>query len=332
MKNKVLIYSDFDSKSGLGHLSRAQTFFDALDHDLFEINLSSEVNPKSFGVKFGFLEKSIWKPLREATTEKYSLVFVDTYDPNIIRQLKNWEIDKKILLLDSNFSQALPHWPDLVIDLERTTPRHLETSKKYIHGIALIGSAIQRLKRGNSINCSKRMFPSKVVVNFGGSNRALNYLMKLNSIIETRIDIQFVVFCSNDIYLDLESVISPHENATVKCIGDDYFAEMINCDLLVTSSGSSFLEAIYMKMPTAVFNLFENASLNFEAFQMSSNVIYAGRIEDLDRDWFADISLNYQKNKTGIDKNSFEEQFHFIDIDTLKRSIGPILQKSAARH
>jgi hypothetical protein len=87
-----------------------------------------------------------------------------------------------------------------------------------------------------------------------------------------------------------------------------------------------------MKMPTAVFDLFENASLNFEAFQMSSNVLYAGRIEDLDRDWFTDISLNYRKNKTGIDKNSFEEQFHFIDIDTLKRSIGPILQKSAARH
>jgi spore coat polysaccharide biosynthesis predicted glycosyltransferase SpsG len=208
----------------------------------------------------------------------------------------------------------------------------LENSKKYIHGIAIIGSAIQRLKRGNSLNCSDNTFPSKVVVNFGGSSQALTYLMKLNSIIGTRIDIQFVIFCSKDVYLDLETFLCPHENATVKCVGDEYFTEMVNCDLLVTSSGSSFLEAIYMNIPTAIFDLFENASLNFEAFRLSSNVLYAGQIEDLDRDWFAEMSLNYKKNKTVIDKNRFEEQFHFIDIDTLKCSIGPILQKSAARH
>lgn len=332
MKNKVLIYSDFDSKSGLGHLSRAQTFFDAIDHDLYEVNLSSEVNPKSSDVKFSFLEKTIWKPLREATTEKYSLVFVDTYDQSIIRQLKNWDIDKKILLLDSNFSQALPLWPDLVIDLERTTPRLLETSKKYIHGIALIGSAIQRLKRGDSLNCSGSKFPSKVVVNFGGSNRTLNYLMKLRSIIETRIDIQFVIFCSSDVYLDLDTFLYPHENATVKCVGDEYFAEMVNCDLLVTSSGSSFLEAIYMKIPTAIFDLFDNASLNFEAFRLSPTVLYAGQIEDLDRDWFTELYSNYQNRHSFKYDKSFEDQFHFIDIDTLKKSISSIIQKSATLH
>ena len=332
MKNKIFIYSDFDSKSGLGHLSRAQTVFDAIDHDLYEIHLSSEVNPTHFGVKFYFLDKIIWKPLREAKTDKYLLVFIDTYDSNIIRQLKNWDVDKKILLIDSNFSQALPLWPDFIIDLERTSPRLLETSKSYLHGITLIGPAIQRLKRGDFLNGGKRKVPSKVVVNFGGSNQVFKYLVKLNSIIETRVDIQFVVFCSNDIYLDLESVMSPHENANVKVIGDDYFAEMINCDLLVTSSGSSFLEAIYMKIPVAIFDLFENASLNFEAFRMSSNVLYAGRIEDLDRDWFTELSLNYQNSKCVDDNEKFEDQFQFIDTDTLKSSISSILQKSAMLH
>ena len=325
MKNKLLIYSDFNTESGLGHLSRAQTFVDAIDHDLYEIHLSSEVNPKNSGVKFRFLEKTIWKPFRETRTEKYSLIFIDTYDANIIMQLKDWDVDKKILLLDSNYDQTIPHWPNLVIDIERATPRLLGTSTGYIHGITLIGSAIQKLKRGNYFDIKERVIPSKVVINFGGSSGVFKHLLKFDNLIRTQADIKFVIFCCNDIFLSLASFLHHHKNATVKSVGDDYYAEMVSCDLLVTSSGSSFLEAIYMKIPTAIFDLFENANLNFEAFRMSSNVLYAGRIEDLDGDWFAKLSLNYRNSKSFEDNKSFEDHCHFIEIDTLKSSISSIL-------
>ena len=80
-----------------------------------------------------------------------------------------------------------------------------------------------------------------------------------------------------------------------------------------------------MKIPTAIFDLFKNASLNFETFRMCSNVLFAGRVEDLDSDWFNKLSLNSRKSKSFEDNKRFEDQFQFIDIETLRSSISSIL-------
>lgn len=324
MKNKLLICSDFDSESGLGHLSRAQTFFDAIEKESYEIHLCSEMNPNNFGLKIPLLDIAIWKPFLEAKTEKYSVIYIDTYDSNILEQIKIWDVNRKILLLDSNFRQSIPCWPDFVIDLERTSPRHFG-NYKYLHGTALIGSAIQKLKRSELSNRIQGKFPSKVVVNLGGSNRALKYLMKFNSIFKTQTDIQFVIFCSSVILPDLETNLRSLDNTIVKCIGDEYFSELMSCDLLITSSGSSFLEAIYMKIPTVIFDLFENARLNFETFRKNSNVLYSGGVDDLDGDWFMNLSITDDRSNFFADYKSLDDQLNFIDVEMLKSALISIL-------
>jgi spore coat polysaccharide biosynthesis predicted glycosyltransferase SpsG len=305
MTGPVLLYADFDKNSGIGHIARTQIFYHAISKFSNEIYLCSKSNPSEIKLQFDFLSKVKWLPIEHAKKMTFSLSYIDSYDNQIIESFSDILASKRVILFDSNYKKSLPDWADLIIDLERTTPRHHASNCSYIFGVNIIGLDIQKLKKSRKKKRLKDRKIKRVVVNFGGSNRAGAYLEQLKPSADSNPDVDYVIFCAQDLIIKLEATFYLCKNVTLKKIGPEYFKELQSCNFLVSSSGVSFLEAIYLELPVVVFNLFDNAAGNFEKFHNAKNVLYYGQITDLSGNWqtlvnnkFTDYSPVRAKNET----------------------------------
>jgi spore coat polysaccharide biosynthesis predicted glycosyltransferase SpsG len=296
---------DFNQESGIGHLSRAQTFYEAAVKFSESIFLSCEVNPEQKLQELGFLQETKFLNQEEIANQTFEVIYVDTYSEKKLEELRFIKSSVKVVLLDSNYKKGLPDWPDLIIDVERTFSRRTAYLKNYVFGILCLRENLESTRKRigeRSININSR---KKFIVNFGGSSKTGKFISMLHNTFLINQEIDFQIYCSTEASLQQKEL--DLTNVCFKELNSDYIEELEKCDLLVTSSGTSFLEGLYLDLPIAVFNIFENAQENFHHFRKNERVLFAGEISELSSNWVPLVTQKLDKvSETGIENTGVE--------------------------
>ena len=140
MTTSVLLYVDFNASSGLGHVSRAEAFFEAISTDQNKVYISSEKDTDRLKPNFNFLKNVTWIDFQEAKQMDFDIAYLDTYSNATINEFKEISAIKKILLIDSNFNDEIPNWANLVIVLEQANVRNSNHKALLVYGLTLISS------------------------------------------------------------------------------------------------------------------------------------------------------------------------------------------------
>ncbi|MDO8646048.1 MAG: hypothetical protein Q7R42_05650 [Candidatus Planktophila sp.] len=296
MNLKVLLYLDYDEQSGLGHISRSRAIIEAVSNYATEIFLSSKLNPLEIESQIDFLNQTKWISHQEAELLHFNLVYVDTYSFDILNKVEHLPIERKILLIDSNYTQRLPNWADIIIDLERSTPRNCKFGGTYLFGDILVHSELESTRRSREEYGVRKSACSNLtaLVNFGGSIKIEPYLRQLESTFFYNMDILYVVYCPFILLESLKTYFRYYKNVEIKPFSPNYLQDLATCDFLVTNSGTSFIEGLFVDVPMVIFNLFPNAQLNFEKLRYSKQVIYSGLATELESDWQSNVLHSLQ--------------------------------------
>lgn len=328
MNQEILLCLDYDESTGIGHISRSRAFIEAVSLFSPQIYISSRIDPVTCGPKFEFLQDCIWLTQQQATQKNFSMIYVDTYDYEFLESIKLWQSKVKVLLLDDNYSAKLPSWAEMIIDIERSSPRDTSARKEYLWGDLLLNSEIVSAYESYRSSFHNRVdSPTyRAAVNFGGSTKVTPYLQKLLPTFTENQDISFTLYCPTVIVEQLKAYYLELNNVEVVEISSKYLSNLSKYDLLITNSGTSFLEGLYMDIPMIIFNLFSNANSNFSRLRRSRKVLFSGSGEDLDRIWYPE-AFNLVRNNIEP-SNSFtpnETVFRSISISDIINSLTKIL-------
>lgn len=305
MKDKVLFYFDYDESSGLGHVSRSRAFIEVFTDFGFQIFLTSSLNPIEREPYFTFLRGTHWVSPRDASSITFDFVYIDTYDFCLFDELSKWSVTHKILIIDANFKLEIPKWPDLIVDLECEHPRNLGFAGSYIYGDLLAHSELEiaRQDRRRTIKTLDSTSNPTALVNFGGSLKAISYLKRLSRIFLENENISYIVYCPSNSLDNLKSFFHIFSNVLIEPFSSSYFQDLASCDFLITNSGTSFIEGLYVEIPMVVFKLFANAEVNFERLGESKSVLFLGSSPDISKDWQLDVLTTLQSKSNLRTKN-----------------------------
>ena len=280
MTTSVLLYVDFNASSGLGHVSRAEAFFEAISTDQNKVYISSEKDTDRLKPNFNFLKNVTWIDFQEAKQMDFDIAYLDTYSNATINEFKEISAIKKILLIDSNFNDEIPNWANLVIVLEQANVRNSNHKALLVYGLTLIKNRIVRVKivRQRVYNFDPEYLVG--IVNFGGSIQSLDYLLKLKNTFAINNKIKYKVFCESELISTLQLEFSSLSNVTINAIGANYYEQLIMSDFVITAAGTSFLEALYVNIPIVLFNLYDSANSIFSNFRFEQNVLFSGEKEE----------------------------------------------------
>ncbi len=323
----MLLHLDYNEHSGIGHVSRSRAIIETVSNFTTEMYITSELNPLEIESQLGFLNQAKWISHEEAELLHFDLVYVDTYSFDLLRKVENFPINHKILLIDSNYSQELPNWPDLIIDLEQITPRNWNFSGKYLFGEILVHSELEstrqyRKEYGVTNSASSKL---TAVINFGGSIKIEPYLKQLESTFLYNKDIFYVIYCPSSLIESLKTNFEHCKNVEVKPLSSNYLKDLATCDLLITNSGTSLIEGLFVDVPMVVFNLFPNAEINFKRFRYSKQVIYSGFATELESAWQCDI-LKYLQLRYNLSsfKPDYDPEIEILDVGILKSTLNAL--------
>lgn len=321
---------DYDEQSGLGHVSRSRAIIETISSFTNELYISSDVNPFETENQLVFLNQPRWISHEEAESSHFDLVYVDSYSFEVLNKVEHLPIERKILLIDSNFFQELPSWPDVIIDLERLVPRDQNFGGTYLFGDILIHSELEltkeRRKKNGLRNCSSSNLTA--VVNFGGSITIETYFRKLESTFLNYKDIFYVVYCPSSLCYNLKTNFQYYKNVQVKPFSTDYLKELATCDFLITNSGTSFIEGLFVDVPMVIFNLFPNAEHNFERLRNSKKVIYSGFATEIESDWQGK-ALECLRTRRDLPKSKSDNnlEIEILDGIILERALKTLYRK-----
>jgi spore coat polysaccharide biosynthesis predicted glycosyltransferase SpsG len=320
-KKKILLYFDYDSQSGYGHISRTEAFFESINLNRFEVFFSSKINPTHSKVNFEFLNKGSWVDLQTAKQISFDLAYIDTYSLLVFFDFENVKANKKVALVDGNFYEEAPIWVDLLIILEQAFVPIKSCNTKYISGLTLIKNKIHDVKINRMKSYSFKPDSVKAIVNFGGSNHSKKHLLNLEKIFTENPNINYIVFCAQDLVLSLLTHFSFISNLEIRPIDFSYYDELISSDFLITSPGTSFMESIYIGIPVVLFNLFDSSKLNFSRFRHQSNVLFSGELEDLSTNWIirvlSRIATTHIKVSADVNHNFLNTNDLALALDNL---------------
>ena len=287
---------DYDEQSGLGHISRSRAIIETVSNYATEIFLSSKLNPLEIESQIDFLNQTKWISHEEAELMHFDLVYVDTYSFDMLKKVENLGVEHKILLIDSNYTTRLPNWADIIIDLEQSNPRNWNFGGTYLFGDILVHSELESTRRSREEHGARKSVCSNLtaLVNFGGSIKTEPYLKLLKSTFFYNMDILYVVYCPFTLIQNLKNYFWHYKNVEIKPFSPNYLQDLATCDFLVTNSGTSFIEGLFVDVPMAIFNLFPNAQLNFEKLRYNKQVIYSGLATELESDWQSNVLHSLQ--------------------------------------
>jgi spore coat polysaccharide biosynthesis predicted glycosyltransferase SpsG len=321
MKKRALIYFDYDLQSGYGHISRTETFFEAINLNLYEVFVSSKINPTLSNVNFEFLKNTSWIDFDTAKQMSFDFAYIDSYSQIILVQFKKFKAGKKVVLIDSNFNQDLPIWADLAIILEQDFLSKRDYNIKHISGLTLIKNKIKDVEIKRRENYAFSPKSVKALINFGGSVQSKKHLLKLEKAIIENPDVQYIIYCAPEVAKSLSIHFRFVSNLEIRDIDVSYYDELVLSDFLVTTPGTSFMESIYIGIPIVLFNLFDSTELNFSRFRHESNVLFSGELEDLYTNWNSKVlsrlvTMNY-KVSTDINQNFLSTKDLALALDNL---------------
>jgi len=318
---QVLLYLDYDAQSGFGHISRSRTIIETLSNCGAKIFLTSKLNPLEIELQMDFFDQIKWISHQEAQDLYFNLVYVDTYSHEILNRVESLTIEHKLLLIDSNYSESFPTWPDMIIDLERSTPRNECFKGLYLFGDILSNVKLELSKQDRK-KCRDRESGHsnlKALVNFGGSRKVESFLKILKSTFSNHNNIQYYVYCPSTLVENLKAYFRNDKNVVITSFNNDYLKNLATCDFLITNSGTSFIEGLFVDVPMVIFNLFHSAQANFERLRDSHQVLYSGSIAELESNWQSDVlySLQLKRNLSSFITDNISK-LKVLDQDTLK--------------
>lgn len=321
MKKRALIYFDYDLRSGYGHISRTETFFEAINLNLYEVFSSSEINPTLSNVNFEFLKNTSWIDFDTAKQMSFDFAYIDSYSQLILVQFKKLKAGKKVVLIDSNFNQEVPIWADLAIVLEQGVLSKRDNYIKHISGLTLIKNKIKNVEVKRRENYAFRPKSVKAIINFGGSVQTEKHLLNLEKTVIENPDVRYIIYCASEVAKSLSNNFRFVSNLEIRDIDVSYYDELVLSDFLVTTPGTSFMESIYIGIPIVLFNLFDSAELNFSRFRNESNVLFSGESEDITTNWNSKVlsrlaTMNY-KVSTDINQNFLSTKDLSLALDNL---------------
>ena len=327
MKYKILVYIDYDKDSGLGHVSRSRAFLEALSDYDAEVVFSSNLNPIELEPQIDFLRGMMWVSPQTAAKMSFDILYIDTYNLRVLSKISQWAIKSKVLVIDSNFTQGMPNWADLIIDLECTNARNVGFQGRYVFGDILVHSKLELAKENRNYASDRLVNNSnlKALVNFGGSIKAEQHIKELSKTFFQNQGITYIVYCPSDSIETLATYI-PCKNVEINPISPKYFEDLSMCDFLVTSSGTSFIEGLFVEIPMVIFNLFANAQNNFERLGHVDLVLYLGSPPDIPTEWQKKaIETLWSRKKIQQKGSSIQQPIKTVEKDTLVSEIRILL-------
>ena len=304
------MYLDYDQQTGMGHITRSKGFIEALSFYTTEIYICCKLNPKIHEPQLEFLNNVNWVTLKEAKLQCYSLIYVDTYDYEFLDEFQNWPANHKVVLVDSNYLPEIPSWVDLVIDVERTSPRNSSFKGGYLFGDIMSNSDLElsrdkiRDKLGKKIE-GKNL---AVAVNFGGSLNIRSYIQLLEKTFIVHKEISFSIYCPRSLSQEMDLFFLGLQNVEVKVFTSDYLCDLSVYDFLITGSGTSFIEGLFLDIPMVVFNFFPNANVNFDRFRNHSLVLFSGTGHELESSWMSNVVKDFNSEKVLVSRKSDFQQ------------------------
>jgi hypothetical protein len=251
----------------------------------------------------------------------FDLAYIDTYSEITLSQFKNVVAEKKIILIDSNFTKEAPVWADLVIILEKGIVPEKICNTKYLSGLTLIKNKITKIKIERTKKYSYTPKSINAVVNFGGSIQAKSHLLNLKKTFMVNRDVKYIIYCAPELVSFLSIDFRFINNLELRAVDSSYYDELVTSDFLITAPGTSFMESIYIGIPIVLFNLFDSTKLNFSKFRYESNVLFSGEIEDISTDWNSQVLLSNTINNYNPVMKISE---NFIDTNDLELALGKL--------
>lgn len=319
MTHRVLLYIDYDEQSGFGHISRSRTFIEAISSESTEMFMSSRLNPFLSENEMEFLKAISWIPYIQVEAMNFDLIYVDSYSAEILSEVEKFSINKKVLVIDANFEEEIPSWPDMVIDLERSLPRERNFNGSYLFADLLIHSDLElaRVARVSSGDTKKKIPKLIGLVNLGGSLNVDQYLKQLATTFGADDDVSYYIYVPSLLFESLKIHFKNLFNVEVKAFSPSYHDDLANCDFLITNSGTSFMEGLYLRVPMVIFNLFPNAQSNFNKHRSSKKVIYSGSAADLESHWLSRV-IDFFQMEFAFDKVNDEDlEIAFLDVNAI---------------
>jgi spore coat polysaccharide biosynthesis predicted glycosyltransferase SpsG len=122
----------------------------------------------------------------------------------------------------------------------------------------------------------------EVAINFGGSLKVARHFNRLEHIFLAHEDVSFSIYCPLGLSQEVNAHFLEYQNVKVKEFTSNYLQELPRYDFLITSTGTSFLEGLFVDIPLIIFSLFPNASSNFERFQRERRILFSGTVHELE--------------------------------------------------
>jgi spore coat polysaccharide biosynthesis predicted glycosyltransferase SpsG len=223
----------------------------------------------------------------------------------------------------------MPTWADFIIDMERSTPRNHTFQGEYLFGDILVHSELELSRQKIQDKCEKKIDLSNltVAINFGGSQKVMNYFNKLKHIFLAHEEVSFYIYCPLALRKEVSLLFFELDNVKVEAFKSNYLQELPKYDLLITNTGTSFLEGLFVNIPMIIFSLFPNAIHNFDRFHKEELVLFSGTSHQLEvLDLTEAIKILYAKSDSHKSESNAESNLISIGLMEIQASLSKILK------
>ena len=289
MKPTVLVRADSSSQIGTGHIMRCLVFADMLREGGFDVRFLSRALPGHINGKVereGFPVLPVMSIRKESETSEISDVLLREGASIIVFDHYGIDADQEELIrsgsgvrvvsLDDTYNR---HYSDILIN-----PNIYAKKERYAGLVpdgctVLCGLAYALVRKEFRNGCGKSVYKVpldeiKLLVTLGGAdpdNVTARVIKELSDFDECKVTANIVLGPANS-----------HVDAVRRCAGEVAYgvniivdaqnmAElMCNSDCIVTSSGGTFVEALFSRVPAIVVNIASNQNISYTYARQNS--------------------------------------------------------------
>lgn len=284
--NTVAFWIDFGPLVGSGHFSRCRGLIEFLSKKGCRIECYTQ---GSIGKHnwFANLENSKHLTLNSKNVNELfakERLVIDTYQTDIQARLASFQNGYAVNIVDSNGSFIFKNPKVMEIRLESSNLLIKDTNygrrdgqKKSkisasIGGSLIWNSKLEDVARTRSLAPKAKGNQGKnILLSFGGSTLtyyALEKAIQFLDVIKERVQIKKIIcFAELEVANKLNARFGNYKSIIIKTFSDAFYQELKSCDLLICASGTTAIEAFHLGVPLVAFDLFENASDNFQILE-----------------------------------------------------------------
>jgi len=313
----VSLWIDFGPEFGSGHLYRCRGLIEFLRDLGCSLDIYTEVSARELKWVRDLEISGVVRIIHQVTAKFFNRekLIVDSYNLEINQELSRYRSGRAVRIIDATqqVSTASPILMQVVLEVEKNSSLiGIERQKSHEEGgqerKQLRGTLIWNSKLDEVANARTKPFNGNstrngkiVVLSYGGSSLVHDALEKTISVMSDSLKSnhveKLVCFARKEVLTGLKKKFINEKNVYFKRFGDDFYSELKFCDLLISASGTTALEAYHLGIPTLVVDLFENASQNILLLK------------------------NLAAHSVVVDKASFNDiaLFEILVLDALKR-------------